>query len=441
MYRSSGRLLGLLRNGVASNSWLCASFEGVNILQGAQHSSLETSLNQKCFSQDAFQGRLTGAGVREQDGFIWRHSDFRPCSSTSSGRNMEFEDVMHKRRVFSKIMMRLSTRYKSKLRRMEFREGIEAENARRELGESFFNDCIDIVGRFRDDMDHINVATVTHRIGCITICFEEKSWIIAKYQKLILDFANFFSQQERIDIMELRQAVMCFWGLSTFGPEMTKLKLDQSSDMTVEDSLRRLEEHLPKCKVEMRNGNNVCNMIEASAMCDFPLQEATLEFMLDGAPTVIGDEATSPQNVASLVWAMDRMNIEDKWGAIPAAIDVISEKITKLRMDEIAKVVKALGNMGVTDYGRLMDETLKRVQMTTDYSEHLMSTQDVADFASGLASLNYENSKEIMEYLVSDIKRRHKPLTDEQMETFKEAAKKLDFTIGSLEREPFAEAA
>lgn len=68
------------------------------------------------------------------------------------GRFSEFEDVMHKRRVFSKIVMRLSTRYKARVRKMDFREGIEADNARRELGESFFTDMVDVVGRFRDDV-------------------------------------------------------------------------------------------------------------------------------------------------------------------------------------------------------------------------------------------------------------------------------------------------
>ncbi|GMH36297.1 hypothetical protein BSKO_04165 [Bryopsis sp. KO-2023] len=443
MYRS-GRVLGLLRHGVASNSWMCASFEGVNVLQGTQ-TSVPDAAPTRSFSLDAFQATPTSVRGHDRGNFLWGQSGLRSCSSTPGERksrhNMEFEDIMHKRRVFSKIMMRLATRYKTKLRRMEFREGVEADNAMSELGESFFNDCVDIVGRFRDDMDHINAATVIHRIGCIAICFKEKSWMVSNYQKLILDFANFLSQPERVDIMELRQAVMCFWGLSTFGPGMNKLKLDQNSDVTVEDCLRRLEAHLPKCGIEMRNGNNVCNMIEASAMCELPLEEATLDYLLDGAPTVIADEATSPQNVASLLWAMAKMKIEDKWGAVPTAIDVLSGKASKLRMDELAKVTKALGDMGVTDYARFMNETLKRVQVTLDHSEHLMSTQDVADFATGLASLNFESSNEIMEYLVSDIKRRRHPLSSEQMDAFKAAAEKLGFAVGSLEREPFAEAA
>lgn len=73
-------------------------------------------------------------------------------STDSRGKVSEFEDVMHKRRVFSKIVMRLSTRYKSRVRKMDFREGIEADNARQELGAAFFTDMVDVVGRFRDDV-------------------------------------------------------------------------------------------------------------------------------------------------------------------------------------------------------------------------------------------------------------------------------------------------
>lgn len=65
---------------------------------------------------------------------------------------MEFEDVMHKRRVFSKVILRLTTRYKTRIRKLDFKEGEEADNAQQQLGEEYFKDAKDIIGRFRDDV-------------------------------------------------------------------------------------------------------------------------------------------------------------------------------------------------------------------------------------------------------------------------------------------------
>lgn len=131
-------------------------------------------------------------------------------------------------------------------------------------------------------MDHINAATVLHRMGCIAVCYSDKSWILDGYKDIIVDFANFLNQPEKVDILELRQAVMCFWGLATMGPEMMDLNLSQSSDVRVRDCMRKLEAQMRTCDVSVRNGNNVCNVIEASALAKIPLEQDTLDYLLTG---------------------------------------------------------------------------------------------------------------------------------------------------------------
>lgn len=131
-------------------------------------------------------------------------------------------------------------------------------------------------------MDHINAATVLHRMGCIAVCYSEKSWLMDGYKNVVVDFANFLSQPERVDILELRQAVMCFWGISTMGPSIMDLNLSQSSDEKVRDCMRKLEAQMRTCDVSARNGNNVCNVIEASALAQLELEEDTLTYLLTG---------------------------------------------------------------------------------------------------------------------------------------------------------------
>lgn len=99
---------------------------------------------------------------------------------------------------------------------------------------------------------------------------------------ILLDFTNFLLQPECLNILELRQAVMCYWGLATFGPSLMELSLTQSSNTTVADCMRKLEDHIKSRDMALRNGNNVCNMIEAAALAQLPLQAETLEYLLTG---------------------------------------------------------------------------------------------------------------------------------------------------------------
>lgn len=82
---------------------------------------------------------------------------------------------------------------------------------------------------------------------------------------------------------------------------------------------------------------------------------------------MLSDPDTSPQNVAGLLWGMSKLGLKDEWGAIPVAMDTVATKHNKLRMDEVAKIVKAIADMDVTDYGRFMDETVNRVQVSRSW--------------------------------------------------------------------------
>lgn len=58
------------------------------------------------------------------------------------------------------------------------------------------------------------------------------------------------------------------------------------------------------------------------------------------------------------------MKMKDEWGALPTAIDVVTKQHQKLRLDEVAKVVKSLADMEVQDYGRFMEEVVNRIQVS-----------------------------------------------------------------------------
>lgn len=82
-----------------------------------------------------------------------------------------------------------------------------------------------------------------------------------------------------------------------------------------------------------------------------------------GAPGLLTDGSTAPQNAAAMIWGMSLMKVKDEWGAIPTAIDLITKQHQKLRLDEVSRVVKALGDMEVQDYGTFMEEVVNRIQV------------------------------------------------------------------------------
>lgn len=151
-----------------------------------------------------------------------------------------------------------------------------------------------------------------------------------------------------------------------------------------------------------------------------------------------GMQTIQAPDLATLLWAIGKNDASDRWNLASTCINKMQnpKQFRRLRAADLSRAIWGLGQLNVTlDLELFIDNIRRYLRFTVDVTQREMFNQEAVEFVIGFSRLGIEHGKnEILTYILQDMTKRKKPLTEEQRQMIFQICHQMKYTIKTTQQ-------